>query len=550
MVRAGHAAYTGRFHELARLVPYLVTPKSMMIKRYVYDLASQIRGMVAATEPKTIQKAMHISGALTDEAVKNGSIKKIEKRGNVREPSKDKNGRDDNKRTRVVKAFATTTNPVGRENTGIIEPSELGFRYVIEIDSGQIVAIDMVFRGCKLDRVICDESEVLDMWLIVLKCNQVNDRFKKSEGYHAVPPPFTGNFKPARADLSFVGLDDFIGKAYKRLGFSAPIIEDWESDSEDENVFEPKEVTKTVKSNFEKIEFVKCRNSTVEKPRKLSQNPRDNKRNGNSFEFTNKACFVCGSFNHLIKDYNFHDKKMVQKPVLNNVKKGTAVLTKSGIVPISASRQSSSRAATPTSAARPINTAAPKPFGNPQYALQDQGIFDSGCSRHMTGNKFYLSDYQDINGGFVAFGGSSKGGKITGKAPQMTLPLRYMKMGVLHTNQEKLYLLHMDLCVPMRVASINGKKDILVIVDDYSRFTWVKFLASKDEARDFIIKFLKMIQVRLNTLVRNIRTDNGTEFVNQTLRSYYESVGISHETSVARSPQQNGVFERPESYSC
>ncbi|GJU39209.1 retrovirus-related pol polyprotein from transposon TNT 1-94 [Tanacetum coccineum] len=56
--------------------------------------------------------------------------------------------------------------------------------------------------------------------------------------------------------------------------------------------------------------------------------------------------------------------------------------------------------------------------------------------------------------------------------------------------------------------------------------------------------FLKMIQVRLNTPVRNIRTDNGTEFVNQTLRSYYESVGISHETSVARSPQQNGVVER------
>ncbi|GJZ94284.1 retrovirus-related pol polyprotein from transposon TNT 1-94 [Tanacetum coccineum] len=96
----------------------------------------------------------------------------------------------------------------------------------------------------------------------------------------------------------------------------------------------------------------------------------------------------------------------------------------------------------------------------------------------------------------------------------------------------------------MRVASINGKKYILVIVDDYSRFTWVKFLASKDEAPDFIIKFLKMIQVRLNTPVRNIRTDNGTEFVNQTLRSYYESVGISHETSVARSPQKNGVVER------
>ncbi|GKE92924.1 putative ribonuclease H-like domain-containing protein [Tanacetum coccineum] len=93
------------------------------------------------------------------------------------------------------------------------------------------------------------------------------------------------------------------------------------------------------------------------------------------------------------------------------------------------------------------------------------------------------------------------------------------------TNQEKLYLLHMDLCGPMRVASVNGKK-------------------SKDEAPDFIIKFLKMIQVRLKVPVRRIRTDNGTEFVNQTLREYYEKVGISYETSVALSPQQNGVVER------
>ncbi|GJU69364.1 retrovirus-related pol polyprotein from transposon TNT 1-94 [Tanacetum coccineum] len=104
------------------------------------------------------------------------------------------------------------------------------------------------------------------------------------------------------------------------------------------------------------------------------------------------------------------------------------------------------------------------------------------------------------------------------------------------TNQEKLYLLH--------VKSINGKKYILVIVDDYSRFTWVKFLRSKDEVLEFIIKFLKMLQVRLNETVKNIRTYNGTEFVNQTLCSYYEDVGISHETSVACTPQQNGIVKR------
>ncbi|GJW57462.1 retrovirus-related pol polyprotein from transposon TNT 1-94 [Tanacetum coccineum] len=112
------------------------------------------------------------------------------------------------------------------------------------------------------------------------------------------------------------------------------------------------------------------------------------------------------------------------------------------------------------------------------------------------------------------------------------------------TNQEKLYLLHMDLCGPMRVASINGKRYILVIVDDYSRFTWVRFLRTKDEAPEAIIKCIKNIQVRLNATVRNVRTDNGTEFVNQTLHEFYENVGISHQTSVARTPQQNGVVER------
>ncbi|GKF52165.1 putative reverse transcriptase domain-containing protein, partial [Tanacetum coccineum] len=106
------------FHELARLVPHLVTPESRKINRYVYSPTPQIRGMVAATKPKSMQKAVQISGALNDEAVRNRSIKNVEKRGNVGEPSEDRNARDDNKRTRTGNAFANAVNPVGRENVG------------------------------------------------------------------------------------------------------------------------------------------------------------------------------------------------------------------------------------------------------------------------------------------------------------------------------------------------------------------------------------------------------------------------------------------------
>ncbi|GKE33197.1 retrovirus-related pol polyprotein from transposon TNT 1-94 [Tanacetum coccineum] len=112
-----------------------------------------------------------------------------------------------------------------------------------------------------------------------------------------------------------------------------------------------------------------------------------------------------------------------------------------------------------------------------------------------------------------------------------------------NTNQ-KLQMLHMDLCGPMRVDNINKKRYILVIIDDYSRFTWVNFVRTKDEAPVIIIKFLKQAQVSLNAIVRYLRTDNGTEFLNQTLSNYTEEVGITHNTSTARTPQQNSVVER------
>ncbi|GJU93595.1 retrovirus-related pol polyprotein from transposon TNT 1-94 [Tanacetum coccineum] len=111
-------------------------------------------------------------------------------------------------------------------------------------------------------------------------------------------------------------------------------------------------------------------------------------------------------------------------------------------------------------------------------------------------------------------------------------------------NHSKLELLHMDLCDPIRVASINGKKYILVIVDDFSRYTWVYFLHSKDETPEIIKNFIAQAQLNYKAKVCKIRTNNGTEFKNSTLKAHYEKLGIMQLFSTARTPQQNGVVER------
>ncbi|GKF41364.1 putative ribonuclease H-like domain-containing protein [Tanacetum coccineum] len=102
----------------------------------------------------------------------------------------------------------------------------------------------------------------------------------------------------------------------------------------------------------------------------------------------------------------------------------------------------------------------------------------------------------------------------------------------------------MDLCSPMRVALINGKKYILMIVDDFSRYTWVYFLRSKDETSDIIKKFIAQAQLNYKAKVCKIHTDNGTEFKNTSLKAHYEKLGIMQQFSITRTPQQNGVVER------
>ncbi|GJU17567.1 retrovirus-related pol polyprotein from transposon TNT 1-94 [Tanacetum coccineum] len=178
---------------------------------------------------------------------------------------------------------------------------------------------------------------------------------------------------------------------------------------------------------------------------------------------------------------------------------------------------------------------------------------DYGCSKHMTENRSQLTNFVNKFLGAVKFG-KDQIAKIMGygdyQIGNVTISRVYYVEGLGHNLFSVGQFCDSDLkvafhlCGPMRVKSINRKKYILVTVDDYSQFMWVKFLRSKDEAPEFIIKFLKMIQVRLNATVRNIRIDNGTKFVNQTLCSYYEDVGISHERSVAHTLQQNGIVER------
>nr|GFC11983.1 ribonuclease H-like domain-containing protein [Tanacetum cinerariifolium] len=115
-------------------------------------------------------------------------------------------------------------------------------------------------------------------------------------------------------------------------------------------------------------------------------------------------------------------------------------------------------------------------------------------------------------------------------------------------SNKPLYLLHMDLCGSMHVHSINGKRYVLVVVDDYSRYTWVFFLHSKDEASEVIISFIKKTQVNLQLQVQRVRTDNGAEFKNKTLAKFFDEIMKSLTTNVETSIIEEVFHEVSESF--
>ncbi|GKE90202.1 hypothetical protein Tco_1567677, partial [Tanacetum coccineum] len=175
--------------------------------------------------------------------------------------------------------------------------------------------------------------------------NQTNDRFKKDNGYHVVPPPLIGNYMPPLADLSFAGLDDSVYRP------SRVIIEDWVSDN-DEDIFQSNNLQAIDKPSFKRIEFTNARNESVK--------PKQSKKH--------RMITQIHSYSRPIKDYKFHEKRMAKsilkymgkvtghkevRPVWNNTQRinhqnkfvPSAALTRFGRVPVRAVKKSSFRAA-------------------------------------------------------------------------------------------------------------------------------------------------------------------------------------------------------------
>ncbi|GJY69970.1 putative ribonuclease H-like domain-containing protein, partial [Tanacetum coccineum] len=387
-----------------------------------------------------------------------------------------------------------------------------------------------------------------------------------------------------------------------RENTDAPIIEDWVSDDEEEVESIPKEEKKTAVPTATKKESVKTVNPSRRSVRYAemyrSQRPRGNQRSwngqksnqlGSNFVFNNKACFICGSFHHI--QYNCPNayKHMVPR----------AVLMKTGLKTV--------KNAKPLSTVRSVNTARPFSTARVIPIPNDKGFCDSGCSRVTMSELDHLSNFKDFEGVYVTEWWRSKCRKnysfdmknivpkdgltcLVAKATFEESMIWHRRLG--HVNfkninklvkenlvrdlplkrfendqtcvaclkgkqhrascktkafsptTKPLFMLHMDLFGPTFVSSLMHKKYCLVVTDDYSRFSWVFFLRTKDETSEILKNFIKEIENLVDKKVKIIRSDNGTEFKNHVMDEFCREKGIKREYSVARTPQQNGVAER------
>nr|GEU55534.1 hypothetical protein [Tanacetum cinerariifolium] len=291
------------------------------------------------------------------------------------------------------------------------------------------------------------------------------DMFQPSYGYHVVPPPYTGTFMPPKPDLVFNTAPTAVETDHPAFTVqlsptkpdqdlsltnrpSAPIIEDRVSDSEDESETKAPQIVSSFVQSTEQGKSLRLSVQHVETsipadtPKPASPQPTSTGKRRNR-----KACFVCKSLDHLIKDYDYYEKKMAQPTPRNHAHKGNhnhyAPMTyhnpQKHMVPAAVLTQSKPVTIT---AVRPISDVVPKSkLTRPRHTPPIVTKTNSPIRRHLShspspkvsnspprvtavkapvvnvaqGNMSYLSDFEELNGGYVAFGGNPKGGKIFGK---------------------------------------------------------------------------------------------------------------------------------------
>nr|GEW51230.1 putative ribonuclease H-like domain-containing protein [Tanacetum cinerariifolium] len=381
-----------------------------------------------------------------------------------------------------------------------------------------------IMAFCSLSSSSSDNEMFSSESDVSMPASLVYDRYQSGKGYHVVPPLYTGTFMPPKPDLVFhdaPNVNETVHTAFnvelsptkpdKDLPHShrpsVPIIEDWDSDSEDESKDEP---TQNAPSFVHPPKHVKTPRPSV-KPVEHpipANNLRKNspKSKGHSNNRTNKACFLLLTRSKLVP-------LTVARPVTtvvlhNNVTRprpAKTVFTK----PLLPSRRTINRISSPKPSNFPLKVTtvkAPKVnvvkgvkgnWGNPQHALKDKGVIDSRCSRHMTGNMSYLSDFEAINGGYVAFGRNLKGGKIKSKGKIRTGKLDFD--GVYFVKEIKFNLFSVSQICEKNNSVLFTDTECIVLSSDFKL---------SDENHVCGMK------------------------------------GIKREFSVARTPQHNGIAER------
>nr|GEU51693.1 hypothetical protein [Tanacetum cinerariifolium] len=335
------------------------------------------------------------------------------------------------------------------------------------------------------------------------------DRFQSSDGYHVVPPPYTGTFMPPKPDLVFTNAPNGVETDHSAFHVkfsltepnqdlshlirpSAPIIEDWVSDSEDESKTKPPQ---TVPSFVQSTEQVKS-------PRHFVQHveisiPAATPKPSKPVPIT------------VVRPVSI----VVPKTSVPRPKQVKPIVTK----PNSPKRMHITCSPSPKASNLPLRVNAVKaPVGNPQHALKDKGVIDSGCSRHMTRNMSYLSDFEELNGGYVSFGGNPNGGKISGKGKIQIGKLDFDD--VYYVKELKFNL--------FSVSHMCDKKNSVLFTDTECLVLSPGFKLP-DESQ---------------VLLRVPRENN--MYNNNDLNRFCGMKGIKREFSVPRTLQQNGIAKR------